>query len=75
MTVTSTELKNDLSKYLRLAETSDVFITKNGKVICKLSPVYENKIAIVESLIGAIPSNDDIEEGKDERLKRYENLD
>lgn len=75
MTITSTELKNDLSKYLHLAETEDVFVTKNGRVMCKLSPVYEDKIAIVESLIGVVPSNATIDEGKNERLKRHETTD
>ena len=37
MSVTATELKMNLGKYLMLAETEDVFITKNGKVIAKLT--------------------------------------
>ena len=36
ISVTATELKMNLGKYLMLAETEDVFITKNGKVIAKL---------------------------------------
>ena len=36
MSVTATELKMNLGKYLMLAETEDVFITKNGKVIAEL---------------------------------------
>lgn len=72
MTITSKELKNDLNKYLRLAQTEDVFVTKNGRVMCKLSPVCEDKIAIVESLIGVVPSNAIIDEGKNERLKRHD---
>ena len=31
MSITATELKMNLGKYLMLAETEDVFITKNGK--------------------------------------------
>ena len=30
MTITATELKNNLGKYLILAATEDIFITKNG---------------------------------------------
>ena len=33
MSITATELKNNLSKYLLLSATEDVYITKNGKVI------------------------------------------
>ena len=35
MTITATELKNNLGKYLILAATEDIFITKNGKTICQ----------------------------------------
>lgn len=35
MSVTATELKNNLEKYLELSATEDVFITQNGKVIAK----------------------------------------
>ena len=37
MSVTATEFKMNLGKYLMLAETEDVFITKNGKVVAKLA--------------------------------------
>ena len=37
MSITATELKENLSKYLRLAATEDVFITQYGKVVAKLS--------------------------------------
>ena len=33
MTITATKLKNNLGKYLILAATEDIFITKNGKTI------------------------------------------
>ena len=32
MSITATELKNNLGKYLLLSAKEDVFITKNGKV-------------------------------------------
>ena len=31
MSITATELKMNLGKYLQLAESEDIFITKNGK--------------------------------------------
>ena len=33
MSITATELKNNLGKYLLLSATEDIFITKNGKVL------------------------------------------
>ena len=41
MIVTSTEFKNNLGKYLRLASREDIIITKNRKRICKLSSYGE----------------------------------
>ena len=41
MTITATELKNNLGKYLILAATEDIFITKNGKTIAKLTSPYQ----------------------------------
>lgn len=37
MSVTATELKNNLGKYLILSATEDVLITKNGRVVAKLT--------------------------------------
>ena len=37
MSITATELKENLSKYLLLSATEDVYITKNGKIVSKLS--------------------------------------
>ena len=75
MTITATELKNDLSKYLQLAESEDVFITKNGRVMCKLSSPYVDKMALLESLVGILPEDATIEEGKEEKIFRHENRD
>ena len=40
MSITATELKSNLGKYLMLAETEDIYITRNGKVVAKLSNPY-----------------------------------
>ena len=37
MSITATELKTNLGKYLQLAESEDILITKNGKVVAMLS--------------------------------------
>ena len=72
MIVTMNELKKAIDKYLRLAESEDVFVVENGKTICKLTNAFEDKISLVESLVGVVPSNPSIEEGKEERLRRHE---
>ena len=68
MSVTATELKNNLGKYLVLSATEDIFITKNGKVIAKLTNPYQDRVATAKSLFGILPKDADIEESKRERL-------
>ena len=36
MSITATEFKKSLSKYLSMAETEDIYITKNGHIVAKL---------------------------------------
>ena len=40
MSITATELKNNLGKYLMLAATEDIFITRNGKVVAPPKSVW-----------------------------------
>lgn len=68
MSITATELKENLAKYLKLAETQDILITKNGRAIAKLSNPYINRIQMAQSLFGLISSDADAEEAKEERL-------
>lgn len=68
MSITATELKNNLGKYLILSATEDVFITKNGKVVAKLTNPYQDRVETAKSLFGILPKDVDAEETKRERL-------
>lgn len=68
MSVTETELKNDPEKYLALSATEDVFITRNHRVIAKLTNPNQDRIQIAKSLFGILPADADLEESKRERL-------
>ena len=68
MSITATELKNNLGKYLELAATEDVYITQYGKVIAKLTNPFQDRMEIAESLIGILPQAMTYEEAKEERL-------
>ncbi len=70
MSITATELKTNLSKYLTLASTEDVYITKNGKVIAKLTNPNQSRIEVVKSLLGAVPNEVSFEEAREERLSK-----
>ena len=43
MIVTSTEIKNNFGKYIRLAAKEDIIITKSGKKVGKLVACYEDE--------------------------------
>lgn len=56
MSITATELKKNLGRYLMLSATEDIYITKNGKVVAKLSKwlslfsVYFRRIQLLKML-------------------------
>ena len=68
MSITATELKNNLGKYLLLAATEEVYITRNGKTIAKLPSPYQNTLNTVESLFGSVPATMTREQAREERL-------
>ena len=70
MSITATELKENLGKYLAMASQEDIFITKNGKIVAKLSNPYQDRVAIAKSLAGVIPADITLEEAREERLSR-----
>lgn len=68
MSITATELKNNLAKYLILAEKEDIYITKNGKIIAKLTSPFQDKLDVVNKLFGSVPSEISFEKAMEERL-------
>lgn len=70
MSITATELKLNLSKYLLLAEKEDIFITKNGRPIAKLVSPYQDKLNLVDELFSSLPSDLNLEEARKERMNQ-----
>ena len=70
MSITATELKLNLSKYLLLAEQEDIYITRNGKVIAKLTNPYQDRVDLAKSLFGILPADITLEEAREERLNK-----
>ena len=68
MSITATELKTNLSKYLLLSATEDIYITRNGKVISKLTNPFHERVDVAKSLFGILPNDVSLEEAKEERL-------
>ncbi len=70
MSITATELKMNLGKYLLLAATEDIYITKNGTTVAKLVSPYQNKLSLVDELFGSVPDTLTLEEAREERLSK-----
>lgn len=70
MIVTATEFKTNLGKYLEMAASQDIFITKNGKSIARLTTPAVNKLAVLDDLAGVVPQ----EKAMDEKTIREERL-
>jgi len=79
MQVALSDLKVNVGKYVDLAETTDVVITKYGKPAAKIirfdkEPWYLKKmpeqITSVEQLFGTLPSDTDLEDVRAERLSK-----
>ena len=72
MIVTATEFKTNLGKYLEMATSQDIFITKNGKSIARLTSPAVNKLALLDDLVGIVPQEKAMDENtiRKERLSR-----
>ena len=71
--ITATELKLNLGHYLDLVLTEDIWITKNGKMVAKLT---NPNISAVDSISGILkdkaPENLDRNTMQEERIGRHE---
>ena len=72
MIITATEFKTNLGKYLEMAMKQDIFITKNGKNIARLTSPTVNKLAVLDSLVGIVSEGSVMDEEtiRKERLDR-----
>ncbi|MCL6613685.1 MAG: type II toxin-antitoxin system prevent-host-death family antitoxin [Firmicutes bacterium] len=75
MLITATELKENIGKYLALAKSEDIIITKNGKQVAKLTGIHNSGTSLTDSLIGVIPAQAvEPTRLREERLARHENI-
>ena len=70
MTITATELKENLGKYLLLSASEDIYITKNGRVLTKLTNPFQDRVETAKTLFGCIPADVTLEEAREERMNR-----
>jgi len=70
MVVTATQFKSNIGHYLdTVAEKKEVYITKNGKMVAKLSDPMQDKMSILNALVGILPPDHiSLEDAKMERI-------
>lgn len=70
MIINSTELQNNMGKYLDLAEGQEIIVTRNGTPVARLIGMNESISFLSDQLLGILPSNVDEKAIKDERVSR-----
>lgn len=70
MQITATEFKLNMGKYLSMASRHDIFITKNGQRIARLTNPSPDRVAMLDSLVGIAQGVDiSLDDIKKERLE------
>jgi prevent-host-death family protein len=72
MSITATELKENLSRHLLLVEKADISISRNRKVVVESDSSFQDKEKLVEELFASVPSTMTLEEAESERRKEIE---
>lgn len=70
MYISEQELAKDVSKYLKMAATEEISVTRDGKVVAKITSPHQDKVNIAKSLFGIIPCDVTVEEARDAKLGR-----
>lgn len=70
MLVSSTDVQNNFGKYLKLAASQEILITRNGTVVARLIGIKNREKSLSGQLRGIIPADIDEKAAKDERLAR-----
>lgn len=72
MQVTATKFKLNLDKYLEVVQTEDIWVTKNGETLARLTnPNISSVDAISGILAGKVPANLDRHTIREERQSKY----
>lgn len=69
MLVSLTELKTNPGKYVALADMQDIYITRNGKRIARITSAKPDKRLSAKALLGILPADVDLAEAREERLQ------
>ena len=66
--ISVSQLRLDPDKYVSMVNEGDILITKNGKLVAKLTTAKPDKVAAAKALFGLLPSDVDLDKAREERL-------
>ncbi len=69
MLVSLSELKANPGKYVDMADQQNIYITRNGKKVARITTARPDKLACAKALFGILPENVDLDAAREERLK------
>jgi prevent-host-death family protein len=69
MQISVTELKINPGKYLDLVKNEEIYITRNGKRVARLTGMQPHRRDAARALFGILPSHADLDASRQERLK------
>ncbi len=64
MTITATELKENLGRYLELASTEDIIVSKHGVPVARLTAPGSSRVERMRSLFGILPWSVSVEDAR-----------
>ena len=74
--VTATDFQNNFGKYLQsVIEGDEIIIMKNGKEVARLISREQSTSFLCDSLVGILKQDCDYKKIKEEKIKKYENID
>lgn len=74
--VTTSELQNNFGKYLKeVQEGNEIIIMKNGKEVARLISNEKTCTFLSDSLVGILNEDYDEKKIREERTKKYEDID
>lgn len=68
MQISLSELKANPGKYVDLAVQQDIYITRKGNLVAKLTSLTADRVAAAKALFGILPPDVDLDRARQERL-------
>jgi antitoxin (DNA-binding transcriptional repressor) of toxin-antitoxin stability system len=69
MHISLSELTTEPGKYIDLADKQDIYVTRGGKPVARITHAKSNKVVAALALFGILPADSDLDAAREDRLK------